>query len=316
MFWFNKGISGVLSVVVASILWGTTGTAASFIPDVSPLATGAFAMGMGGILLLLNAQGCLRQDRKLLFAQPKLLLVGGLSVVIYPLAFYTTMRLSGVAIGTVISIASAPFFTVLLERLISKKSIRRKWVISFVFGALGVIFLTIGKQTGSKISAPQSLQFAGILLGLVAGLTYAIYSWAARQMIEKGVSSKASMAGMFGLAAVFLLSSLLFTGENLFSDVSHISVAVYMAVVPMFLGYLLFGYGLKYIDASKATLITLLEPAIATLFAVVIIGEKFLTIGWVGMGCIAICLLLQVITLPVKTHRKRMRHCDPLARQL
>ncbi len=56
------------------------------------------------------------------------------------------MRFSGVAIGTVISIASAPFFSVLLERLISKKYISLYWVISFIIGAVGIVFLVMGKS--------------------------------------------------------------------------------------------------------------------------------------------------------------------------
>lgn len=38
---------GVMAIIFACFLWGTTGTAASFAPDVSALAIGAFAMGMG-----------------------------------------------------------------------------------------------------------------------------------------------------------------------------------------------------------------------------------------------------------------------------
>ncbi|MEI8666726.1 hypothetical protein P4S81_20740 [Pseudoalteromonas sp. B28] len=58
-----------------------------------------------------------------MISQPKVLLLGAASVAIYPLAFYTSMRLSGVAIGTVVSIATAPFFAAILESLISKKYI-------------------------------------------------------------------------------------------------------------------------------------------------------------------------------------------------
>jgi DME family drug/metabolite transporter len=71
-----------------------------------------------------------------------------------------------------------------------------------------------------------------------------------------------------------------------------------MAVVPMFLGYLLFGYGLKQLEASTATLLTLLEPIVATLLAVVILGEIFVFWGWLGMGLILVCLLLQTLKVP------------------
>lgn len=291
-------LAGTLAVTLASVFWGTTGTAASFTPNVSPLATGAFAMGICGILLMLTSAKRLVQERALLCGVKKTLIFGALSVAIYPLAFYSSMRFSGVAIGTVISIASAPFFSMLLERLISKKAISLRWTVSFILGALGILFLTLGKQHLVGGVSDHSLHYLGIILGFVAGLTYATYSWAARQMIEKGVSSNAAMASMFGSAALILLPSLFITGDNLFSGTLNTCVALYMACVPMFLGYVLFGYALRYIEASTATLITLLEPAIATLFAIVVVGERFHAIGWIGMLCIGLCLAMQVVRFP------------------
>ncbi len=142
--------AGIFCVIIASFFWGTTGTTASFMPDVSPLATGAGAMGFGGLLLVLQAYRQLYRDRYRLLAHIRLLLAGSLSVAIYPLAFYSSMRLSGVAIGTLISIASAPFFTFLIERLISKKVMTLQWLLSFLFGAVGMTLLTLGRQGGGR----------------------------------------------------------------------------------------------------------------------------------------------------------------------
>mgnify|MGYP006190121469 FL=1 len=297
----KSSLSAILCVIAASVLWGTTGTASAFIPDVSPLAVGAFSMGVGGVLLVLNAKNNLLSDRQKLLSKPSLLFIGSLCVAIYPLAFYSSMRLAGVAIGTVISIASAPFFTVVMERLISNKRVTSRWVVSFIFGVVGVILLTLGKTQYLDINAQATNRILGILLGLVAGLTYATYSWTARQMIENGVNSKSAMASMFGLSAILLLPSLLLTGGNLFLDAKHISVALYLAIAPMFFGYLLFGQALREIEASKATLITLLEPIVATILAIIIIGETFSPIGWLGMSLMIICLLLQVIKTPKLT---------------
>lgn len=298
MLWRNDVLGGVISVVLASVLWGTTGTAATLTPDVSPMATGAFAMGIGGLLLLINARQALTNDLRKLTSQAKLLFIGGVSVAIYPLAFYTSMKWTGVAIGTVISIASAPFFTVILECLISKKKISLQWMVSFAFGVLGIIFLTLGKQEASGLEVDAVTQYLGVVLGIIAGLAYATYSWAAKRMIEDGISSKSSVASMFGIAAMLLLPSLFFTGDNLFASTTNSAVALYMAVVPMFFGYLLFGLGLQHIDASRATLITLLEPVVATLLAIVIVGEMFDFNGWLGMFFISVCLMFQMIKLP------------------
>lgn len=111
-----------MAIIVASFLWGTTGTAASYSPDVSSLAIGAFSMGIGGVLLVITARKKLLIDYKLMLEQPKIFLLGVTSVAIYPLAFYTSMRLSGVAIGTVVSIATAPFLLESLNVLLAKRT--------------------------------------------------------------------------------------------------------------------------------------------------------------------------------------------------
>src|SRR5690606_9613123 len=113
----------------------------------------------------------------------------------------------------------------------------------------------------------------GIVLGVVAGSAYAVYSWAAGRMIARGVPRAASMGAVFGVGGALLMPVLVITGGPLLESVQSFSVAAYMAIVPMFIGYLLFGLGLARIPASSATTITLLEPAVATLLAVVIVGE-------------------------------------------
>ena len=289
----HESFKGVFAIIIASFLWGTTGTAASFSPDVSSLAIGAFSMGAGGVLLVFTARSKLFIDYKLMLKQPKVLFLGAFSVAIYPLAFYSSMRLSGVAIGTVVSIATAPFFAVILERIINKKHMTKQWLLSFIIGAIGIVSLTLGKDQSSHAAYSAHQQVIGILLGCIAGLTYAGYSWAARRLIESGVHSQSSMSGLFGCAALLLLPSLFFTGDNLFSSSVNTLVSLYMAVIPTFLGYLLFGFGLNFIHASKATLITLIEPLVATVLSVFIIGEKFKVIGWVGVALVSLCLLMQ-----------------------
>lgn len=71
-----------------------------------------------------------------------------------------------------------------------------------------------------------------------------------------------------------------------------------MALVPMFLGYLLFGIGLARISASTATTVTLIEPAVATLLAVLVVGERLGGTGWAGLALLAAVLVLLVLAPP------------------
>ncbi|MAD88647.1 MAG: EamA family transporter [Pseudoalteromonas sp.] len=291
----SSNFRGVLAALAASVLWGTTGVMASFTSNVSSLAIGAFAMGIGGILLVLTNLSSLRKNYKLIFKQKGLFALGVVSVAVYPLAFYSSMRMSGVAIGTIVSLATAPIFAALIERLYSQKIVSKQWMVSFMFGAIGITLLTVGKEDslGSTISNYQNS--VGIILGSIAGLTYAGYSWVARALIDKGVHSRSALSGLFGGAAILLLPSLWFTGDNLFSSAINSLASLYMATVPMFLGYLLFSYALKFIDSSKATLITLVEPLIATILAFFLLDENFQLIGWLGGLLVFLCMLIQSV---------------------
>jgi DME family drug/metabolite transporter len=67
-----------------------------------------------------------------------------------------------------------------------------------------------------------------------------------------------------------------------------------MALIPMGLGYIAYGFGLRFVTASSASLITLFEPVVAAALAVVVVGESIPLLGWSGIGLILICLLIQV----------------------
>ncbi|PMI32109.1 DMT family transporter [Vibrio splendidus] len=289
----NEFQTGTLAILFASILWGTTGTAASFAPDLSPLAIGAFSMGVGGLMQAGLAY------RKILFAfdkllqNKKLLTVSALALAVYPLAFYSSMKLSGVAIGTVVSIATAPFFSALLECLISKKNnINKRWLTSFSIGVVGIGLLVFSESSSTNESG-DDLKLLGIALGLVAGLCYAIYSWATKALIDKGIKSQAAMGSIFGLGAMLLLPTLWFTGENLFSSQINVLVISYLTLIPQCVGYIAFSFGLRHVTASSANLLTLFEPVVAAVLAVCVVGELIPFIGWLGMFLIVLCLLIQ-----------------------
>lgn len=283
---------GSLFILLASILWGTTGAAATLVPEVSPLAVGAFSMGIGGLIQAFLASTALKRDASLLKHHRKEVLIGALALMVYPMAFYTSMRMAGVATGTVVSIASAPLFTLLFECLFSTKRNlnNRKWV-SLGLGVVGIVLLVNAESTHGH--AELQFKLWGILLGLVAGLSYATYSLMAKELINKGVQSQAAMGAIFGLGACLLLPTLLASGDNLFVSQTNTLVLIYMAVIPMGVGYIMFGVGLRHINASTANILTLFEPVVAAVIAVLILEEYIPPIGWFGIALIMVCLFFQ-----------------------
>jgi DME family drug/metabolite transporter len=217
-------------------------------------------------------------------------LLAAAAVAVYPLAFYTSMHLSGVAVGTVVSIGSAPVAAALIERFADGKPLTRRWTAGALFGVAGAALLSFAGHApagpGPAGSGPAWAPTAGIMLGLAAGGTYALYSWAAHRLIGSGASSRAAMGSVFGLGGLLLMPVLVVTGAPLLESWTSFSVGAYMALVPMFAGYVLFGWGLARIHASTATGISLLETVVAAVLAVLVVGERLPALGWLGAAVV------------------------------
>ncbi|MCP2297067.1 transcriptional regulator, TetR family [Nocardia amikacinitolerans] len=145
----------------------------------------------------------------------------------------------------------------------------------------------------------------GVGLGLLAASTYAVYSWAAHRLITGGIRARAAMGAVFGLGGLGLVPVLIATGGPLVGSWGNAAVGAYMAVVPMFAGYVLFGWGLAHVTASTATTLSLLEPAGAAVLAVVVVGERLPPLGWVGIALVLGCLA--VLTSPAWRGRTMAR---------
>lgn len=293
---------GVLWVLAASVLWGTTGTAAAQAPLVSPLALGAAAMGLGGLLRAAVAGRAILAHRAGLRGERLALAISACAVGVYPLAFYSSMRFAGVAVGTVVSIGSAPTAAAVIERLLDHQPLSRRWSLGATVGVVGVVALAAGRGGAAGAASSQAHRMSGIALALVAGMTYAIYSWGSARIMRSGVSPNAVMGAVFGLGGLLLLPVLLITGAPIVGSDHNLAVAAYMAVIPMFLGYVLFGRGLATTSASTATAVSLLEPAVATMLSLAVLHEQLAVSAWFGLA--AIVVSLAVLTLP-QTRRGR-----------
>ena len=311
---FRGSTWGGSFVLAASVLFGTTGTAATFAPEVSPLAMGAVAMGLGGLLQSAVAARQIIVCSTSLRRQWPTVALGSVAVAAYPLAFYSSMHLAGVAVGTVVSIGSAPLASAVIERLVDKRRFTGRWAAGAALGLSGSVLLCFTEAADSdpasaSASASGWSTPAGIGLGLIAGLTYALYAWAAHRLINTGMPSGAVMGAVFGAGGLLLMPVLALTGAPLLASWQNLAVGAYMALIPMFAGYVLFGWGLSRVRASTATTITLAETVVAAILAVVIVGERLPALAWVGAGLVAGSLF--VLTLPAPRQRHRSAEENP-----
>ena len=270
-------------------MWGTTGVvAAGMTPDVSTFAIGSFTMGVGGILLgLLTLRDVIAAWRN--SKARSWILLGGLGVLVYPLAFYAGMRDAGVSVGNSVALGSGPLFAGLIEWLATKRNPGARWFVALVVAALGLTGVAAARMTGNAVAG------GGIALALIAGIAYALYSVAGSRVIAAGATFRGSMGAVFSTGAIPLLGVLAVTGAPLIAHSTNLLRGTYLALGPLVIAYLFFGYALTRASASLVTLVTLLEPVFATILAVVILGETLPPIGWIGIGLLILGVAIATV---------------------
>lgn len=270
-----------LLVIAAAILWGTTGTSQALAGS-NPLILGALRMLIGGTLMMGTA--LLRKSFNIKHFDKQVLLAA-LAMAAYQPMFFTAVKLTGVALGTMLAIASAPIFSGIL-RFIKYKSIDKTWLIATCISLPGSVLL---------FSDPLKVHGLGLVLAFGAGLAYACYV----HVTEKLLSNN----DVFGVnGCIFFVSGLVLSPLLIFGDISvSMEVSVLIAIIHLgvfatALAYSLFAIGLRHMSSPEAVTLTLFEPLTAALLGVLVLKEEVNLLMIMGMVMIFIGLVFMALS--------------------
>ena len=278
-----------LQVICAALLFGTTGTAQVLGPSASSVVVGASRVVLGGALLLAFAA----LARRLRVGGPTaLVLVAGVCVAVYQVSFFAAIADTGVAVGTVAALGSAPVWAGLLARRFAGERLDRRWAAATGLASLGVGVLILGGSSGGDVSAP------GVGLALVAGAGYAGYAVAGKRMLDAGGTPEGVMAAVFAAGGLLLLPVLILGPTGELAGPGGLAMVLYIAAVPTALAYVLFARGLERIGAGETATLTLAEPLTATLLGVLVLGERPGAAAALGGVCVLSGLALLALRSP------------------
>lgn len=291
----KKGAAGSLFVLAAAVLWGTTGTAQAFAPeDAGPLSVGAVRIAVGGLAMLAFAG--LRGELRGVGNWPPLATAAmALAVAAYQPLFFAGVSLTGVAVGTVTAIGSAPVWAGLIGLLVGGEKPTTRWVLATALAVAGCALLLLGPGDIS-VSTP------GILLCLAAGGGYVVFA-----TIAKGFLRTKPQAAVMGV--VFTLGALALSPAPFFADFSWLAqprgalVALELVLFATAAAYLLFAGGLSRVPVTTVATLSLAEPLTAGALGILLLGESLTPAAVVGVA-----LLLSGLIL---TSTGRTRATDP-----
>ena len=276
-----------LSILFSAICFGTTGTAAALGPSgANSLAVGTSRIVIGALLLQLAALGTSRSGRRAT-VRLRAWLWAGAGMAGYQLTFFAAVHLSGVTIGTVVALGSAPALTGAINWLWFRVKPKARWWVATACAVVGVIILT-----GAKSGAGQGSRTVGILLALGAGASYAIFAVSSKEILSTGTSLQFAMARVFGIGAIILSPLLFILPMEWIATPRGAAMALWLGAVPTAIAYLAYAYGLQSVQPNEAATLTLAEPVTATLFGVLLLGEKSSLNTWIGIAIVALGLLL------------------------
>jgi len=142
------------------------------------------------------------------------------------------------------------------------------------------------------------LNYLGIVFGLIAGLTAAVYSILSKLALREHNSSTIVLYA-FSFGALFLLIFSLLARQSQPATASMLNfppqvwlITLVIAWFPTLSGYFAYTSSLRYIEASRASIVSTIEPVSASLLAHIFLGE---TIS--GLQALGIALVLTGIMM-------------------
>ena len=258
---------GIISILVALPFVSLTGLFGKFL-TIAPLliVQGRSIFAFGTLLIALVVM------RKKLFFQDYRewiwLMFSGSILGIHWIAFFEAIQVSTVAIG-LLSFASYPLFTTLLEPLFFKEVLRRKNVIAALIVICGLAIMATSSEEPNAIISGSVIQ--GLLWGLLAGFGFSVLTLLNRGYVRNH-SPLLLTCWQNGFAALVLLPWSL--TESWMISGKDWGLLFVLGVICTVGGHTLLINGLRHVKAQIASLLIAgLEPVGAIVFALFLLGE-------------------------------------------
>ena len=255
-------------MLIASMsIFGTLGI---FVRNI-PVSSGELALYRAVLAVLLISVFLLITKQKIPFANMKkelpLLLASGVAIGINWILLFEAYKYTTVSVAT-LSYYFAPVIVTLVCPILFKEKLTKKQFICFFMSTVGLVLITgLGEIGGGK-------DFIGILFGLGAAAFYATVI-----LLNKFIRNVEGIHRtllQFIAAVVTLVPYVLLTGGVTLGGLNGFGWANLLIVGLIHTGvtYCLYFSSLKELPGQKAAILSYIDPLVAVLISVTILGES------------------------------------------
>ena len=274
------------ALVAIWLIWGLNWvimkTANNYFP---PILFVAWRFGSGALILAAIAywKKIPLPDAKLL---PWIILTGILQLTLNNVAAQVGMKSISAGMAAVLNY-TAPLWTAILAHFVLNERLTRKKLFGVLLAIVG-LYVLMGLQGVEDLTAAFIIIAGAIFLAL-------------SNIVVKLRLSKCDMFQLttwqmiFGAATLIIYTSLVPQGEIIWG-VPAVLCVLYNGALASALAFFLWNYVLTHIEASSASIATLVAPAVGVLGGVIFLGEPFTVHIISGMALIFAGILIVVKT--------------------
>lgn len=176
---------------------------------------------------------------------------------------------------------TGPLFVTILSRIFFKEplTIRKGWALAFAI--TGCAFVVGLLPLGS-----QSIPGKTLFMGILSGFCYALYSIFTKPVTKRYSALTITTYTFFYTSIFMLLTSDIFGKVDKFQYADVWISALLLALVSTVAAYVLYTFGLKYLEAGKASILATIEPIVAVLMGVLFLHDQLH--GWQVLGIVLV----------------------------
>lgn len=217
------------------------------------------------------------------------LLLAFLGITLFNTLLYTALRFTTAVNGTLLQ-SAMPVFVVAYSYFFFRDGMTPRQIVGLLLSLLGAVVIVA--QGSLQVLTTLTFNVGDILI-VVAIITYAAYTALLR--LRPPVHALTFLIVTFALGTLMLLPLYLWEGLQGFTvpfTVTTVWAVAYVAVFPSIVSYLFYNYGVAQVGANRAGVFIHLNPAVASVLAVVLLGERFQWFHPVGFGLILLGIVL------------------------
>jgi RarD protein len=263
----RKTVSPRWMLIASMSIFGTLGI---FVRNI-PVSSGELALYRAVLAVLLISVFLLITKQKIPFANMKkelpLLLASGVAIGINWILLFEAYKYTTVSVAT-LSYYFAPVIVTLVCPILFKEKLTKKQFICFFMSTVGLVLITgLGEVGGGK-------DYIGILFGLGAAAFYATVI-----LLNKFIRNVEGIHRtllQFIAAVVTLVPYVLLTGGVTLGGLNGFGWANLLIVGLIHTGvtYCMYFSSLKELPGQKAAILSYIDPLVAVLISVTILGES------------------------------------------